>query len=502
MGKGALPVPNDASAQRPATIRETLANREYAAVFAAQAQSSLGDNVARAAVVALVYRQTNSPILSAAAFAVSYLPWLGVGALLAAWAERHPYRRTMIGCDLLRAGIMLALAALPGLPTGLIIALLFGNALLSPPFDASRSALMPQLLHGEQYVTAIVLNRTTGQVSLIAGYALGAVLVAVNGSLALLVNGLTFAVSALVISLLVRERQPELKPEQHTNLLREAADGYRVVFRSPVMRSIALVVFCGVCFGVVPEGLAAAWAAHLAGHSDAFGFGVIMTAAAAGFVIGSALITWLLPPQRRVALIRPLAIITPLALVPALLDPSLPAIVVMTVVAGASLAITLPAGNGLFVQVLPPAYRARAFGVMQSGVHLLQGGAIVLTGWLATYYPLPDVVGYFGIAGLAATVLIIASWPAQATIADAIAANKVRAAAAQYAAAHGGIDDLGEVTIDLARVALPARRRPSPGPRREPPMADPAERTVDLTERTTELGGLPPAPPSQAARHS
>jgi MFS family permease len=493
------------STKRSATIRETLANREFAALFTAQAQSSLGDNVARAAVVALVYRQTNSPVLSAAAFAVSYLPWLGFGALLSAWAERHPYRRTMIGCDLIRAGIMGLLAAFPGLPIGLIITLLFANALLSPPFDASRSALMPQLLQGEKYVTAVTLNRTTGQIALIAGYALGALLASYDGSLALLLNGVTFAISAGLITLSVKERQPSLKAEEHTNLLREAVDGYRVVFRSPVMRSIALVVFCGVCFGVVPEGLAAAWAADLAGHDDTFGFGVIMTAAAAGFVIGSALVTWLLRPQRRVALIRPMAVVTPLSLVPALLHPALPVVVVMTVFAGASLAITLPAGNGLFVQVLPPAFRARAFGVMQSGVHLLQGGAIVLTGWLATSYSLPDVVGYFGIAGLGATVLIIASWPAKATIADAIAANKVRVAAQQYAANRTeGFDDIGEVTIDLARVPLPPRRRPSPGPlvRREPPMADPAERTVDLSERTTELGGLPPAPPSQTARHS
>src|SRR4051812_10378884 len=120
-GRGALRVSNpEESAKRPATIRETLANREYAAIFTAQAQSSLGDNVARAAVVALVYRQTNSPILSAAAFAVSYLPWLGVGALLSAWAERHPYRRTMIGCDLIRAAIMVGLAAFPGLHISLI----------------------------------------------------------------------------------------------------------------------------------------------------------------------------------------------------------------------------------------------------------------------------------------------------------------------------------------------------------------------------------------------
>ncbi|MEV6924167.1 MFS transporter [Dactylosporangium sp. NPDC051485] len=486
----------DESAQRSATIRQTLANREYAAVFTAQAQSVLGDNVARAAIVALIYGHTRSPVVAAAAFAVSYLPWLGLGAVLTAWAERHPYRRTMIGCDVLRAGIMLVLAVFPHAHSSVLIALLFFSALLAPPFDSSRSALMPRLLHGEQYVTAITLNRTTAQLALICGYGLGALLVSVNDRAALVFNAVTFAISAVIVSTLVKEYPPSLKAEQHTGLLREALDGYRIVFRSQVMRSIALVVFCGVSIGVIPEGLAAAWAAHLAGNKpDTFGFGVIMIASAVGFVVGSALVTWQLRPQRRIALIRPVAIVTPLALVPALLDPDLVVVAVMTVVAGASLAITMPAGNGLFVQVLPPAYRARAFGVMQSGVHLCQGAAALISGWLASYYALPAVVGYFAIGGAAAMALIIAAWPSKASIADAIAANKVVIAAEQHAAAAGPgrIDEFGEVTIDLGRAPLPARRRPSPGP---------SERTVDLSERTAELGGLPPPPPSQAARHS
>ena len=495
----------DESAQRPATIRETLANREFAAAFWAQAQSSLGDNVARAAIVAVVYGQTNSPALSAAAFAISYLPWLGFGALLSAWAERHAYRSTMIGCDLIRAGIMFLLAAFPHAPVGLLIVLLFANALLSPPFDSARSALLPQLITGEQYVTGISITRTTAQIALVAGYGLGALLVSIDDSAALLFNAVTFSLSALLVRVLIKERPPSLRVEQHTNLVREAIDGYRVVFRSAVMRSIALVVFSGVAFGVIPEGMAAAWAAHLDGRADSFAFGAILIAAACGYVAGSALVTWLLRPQRRVALIRPLALVTPLALVPALFDPGLVVVVLMTVLGGASLAITLPAGNGLFVQVLPPSYRARAFGVMQSGMHLIQGAAVMLTGWLALHYGLPNVVGFMGIAGVGIMVLIIASWPTRATVADSIAANKVRVAAEAHASTSpGSIDDFGEVTIDLGRAAPPPRRRPSPGPsvRREPVMADPAERTVDLTERTAELGGLPPAPPSQAARHS
>lgn len=494
----------DESANRRATISETLANREYLALFTANSLSWFGDNVARAAVIALVYLRTQSPIASAAAFAVSYLPWLGIGAVLSAIAERHSYRKIMIGSDLIRMVIMVALGFFGGLPTAALIALLFLGALLSPPFDSARSALLPRILEGERYVTALTLQRSAGQITLIAGYAAGAALTAVDSRIALFFNAATFAVSALLVALRVKERAPSLRVEQRTNLLRETADGYSVVFRSPVMRAIALVVFCGVCFGVVPEGLAAAWSANLAGGPNAIYLGVIMVAAAFGFVLGSVLVTWLVKPQQRVKLIRPVAVITPLALVPALFDPNIVGVVVMTLISGAALAGTLPATNGLFVQVLPPGYRARAFGVIQSGVHLIQGGAIVFTGWLAGHHPLPQVVGYFSIAGVAAMAIILTMWPAQATIADAIVANKVRVAAEQQASEQGGRpDEFGEVTIDLGRGPLPSRRRPSPGPsvRRQPAILDPAERTVDLSEHTAELGGLPPPPP-RPARHS
>ncbi|MET7417441.1 MFS transporter [Dactylosporangium sp. NPDC005555] len=484
----------DESAERPAGVREVLRDREYLAVFTASTLSWFGDSAARAAVIALVYMRTESPIASAAAFAISYLPWLGIGAVLAAISERHSYRKIMILSDLARMTIMTALAVFGGLPVGALIGLLFISALLSPPFDSARSALLPRLLRGEQYVTALTLQRTSGQFALIAGYAVGAALTAVDARYALLLNAASFGASALLLAVWVKERVPSLTADKRSNLVREAAEGYTVVFRSPVMRSIALVVFCGVCFGVVPEGLAAAWTADLAGGPNAVYLGMIMVAAAIGFVAGSVVMTWLVSPQRRIAFIRPFALLTPLVLVPALFDLNIYGVVLMTLISGAALSGTLPATNGLFVQVLPPAYRARAFGVMQSGVHLIQGGSILFTGWLASHYPLPQVVGYFAIFGVIAMAVIVTTWPAHATIADAIAANKVRVAAEEHAAPPGGGEDFGEVTIDLGRAPLAARRpRPSPGPvQRRVPVADPPERTVDLSERTTDLGALPP----------
>ncbi|MFC5007020.1 MFS transporter [Dactylosporangium cerinum] len=484
----------DESTDGPASAREVLTDREYLAVFAASALSWFGDSAARAAVIALVYLRTESPIASAAAFAISYLPWLGIGAVLSAITERHSYRKIMILSDLIRMGIMVALAVFGGLPVAGLIGLLFVSALLSPPFDSARSALLPRILQGERYVTALTLQRTAGQFALIAGYAVGAALTAVDARYALLLNAATFGVSALLVTLRVKERTPSLTADKRSNLMRETVEGYTVVFRSPVMRSIALVVFCGVCFGVVPEGLAAAWSADLADGPNAVYLGTIMVASAVGFLAGSIVMTWLVKPQRRNAYIRPFALITPLALVPALFDLNIYGVVAMTLISGGALAGTLPATNGLFVQVLPPAYRARAFGVMQSGVHLVQGGSILFTGWLASHNPLPQVVGYFAIAGVVIMAGIVATWPAQATVADAIAANKVRVAADEHAGTPGTDEQFGEVTIDLGRAPLPTRRpRPSPGPsQRRMPAVDPSERTVDLSERTAELGALPP----------
>jgi MFS family permease len=114
-----------------------LANREYLAVFTGSALAWFGDNAARAAVTALVFDQTRSVAASGPTFAISFLPWLGIGPVLAAMAERYEYRRVMIFCDMVRM-VLMGLIAMPNMPVAALIALLFATALLNPPFEATR----------------------------------------------------------------------------------------------------------------------------------------------------------------------------------------------------------------------------------------------------------------------------------------------------------------------------------------------------------------------------
>jgi len=401
-----------AAGERQATFREVFSQPEYRAVYLASALSWIGDYIAKAAITVLVYEQTQSVALSAAAFAVSYLPWLLGGPLLATIAERSPYRTVMVSADLFRM-VLIGLIALIEMPAPLLLVVIFLCTLANPPSQAARSALLPVILAGDRLVVGLSVNLTTGQAAQVTGYLAGAAIAAVNPRLALAIDAGTYAVSAVLIRLGVRARPPAMAAAHRSHLLRETADGFRIVFGTPVLRSIAVLVFAAMLFAIVPEGLAAAWAATL-GESEArrgVSQGLIMAASPAGFIIGGLVTARLIRPDVRRALIRPFAVLAPLSLVPALFSPSAIGIALMAATCGFAVAGMMPAANGLFVQALPHGFRARAFGVMQSGTQVMQGAAVLATGLLAEHNPIPRVVGLWSLAGVVLILLAATQWP-------------------------------------------------------------------------------------------
>ncbi|MGE5828707.1 MAG: MFS transporter [Micromonosporaceae bacterium] len=385
---------------------------EFRAIYVAGTLSWVGDYLARAAVTALVYQMTDSAMYSAAAFAISYAPWLLGGSLLVALAERYPYRTVMIICDVLRM-VLMAAVAIPHLEPPAMLGLLLGAALLTPPFDAARSATLPTILEGDRYVVGVAIHATTAQPAQIVGYLLGGALAtAYDPRWALVINSATFAISAILVRWGVRLRKPALTADRRTHLLAETADGFRLVFRTPALRAIALVVFGAALFVVVPEGLAAAWAADLTDGSDSGWIqGMIMAAVPLGWILGGLSVSRLVPPRTRRRLIRPFAIFAPLALVPAVTSPDASVVAVLAGLCGFAMGGLVPVANGLFVRALPDAYRARAFGVMQGGLALLQGRALLVTGALASRFSLPVVVGLWSLGGVFLMTLLSARWP-------------------------------------------------------------------------------------------
>ena len=409
------------SDDRPVTFRDVFAVSEYRAVWFALVASWIGDYLARAAVVVLVYQQTESVTLSAAAFAVSYVPWLLFGTVLSALAERHAYRGVMVVCDLARMS-MIAVLAIPGVPWPLVMAVMFVVTLGGVPIQAARSALMPLLMDRGRLAVAMAANATTVQAAQVGGYLAGATLAAaVDPQLAIGFVAVLFATSALLIRVGVVPRPPAVPEEQRSALLRETAAGFRLVFGDRVLRSIALMVFAMAAFAIVPEGLAAGWAAHDAHDSATRGIdqGLIMAAGPVGFVIGGLAIGRLVSQETRHRLIGPFAVLAPLVLVPALTAPPVPVVVLLTMLSGVAQGGLMPTLNTQFVLTLPHGYRARAFGVMQQGLQVCQGGAVLITGVLAEHSSVPLVVGLWSVAGVISMMLLAGRWP-RTTSADAV----------------------------------------------------------------------------------
>lgn len=404
--------------EHSATYREVFAVPELSALFGSFSISKAASMLARVAVTFLIFKATNSPLMSAAAYGLTYAPYLGPAQLLATLADRLPYRTTMVVADFLRV-ILIGLVALPGMPVPIMLILVFTSATVEPAYQASRSALLPKLVHGDVLTLAMSVYLTLGQTAQLFGYMLGGVIAAIDPHIALMVNSACFAVSGFILLTFVKHRPPDSTNLVRRNIFVETGQGFKLVFGNRVLRVIALVVFTTVTFTVMPEGAAASWAHELNG--GAVLQGTIMASAPVATIVSSILFTRFTRPSLRQKLIRPLVLLAPAALIPALFGPSGPWVVVIAVVCNLTLASLTPL-NAIFIKAVPDGFRARGFSVIQSGMAIIQGAAVVSVGVFAQLgLKVSLSIGIWGVAGTAVVLLLLVMWPSSGEFDKAVA---------------------------------------------------------------------------------
>ncbi|NUR92490.1 MAG: MFS transporter, partial [Nonomuraea sp.] len=136
---------------KAATFREVFAVGEFRVLFGSFTLLVVGDSIKMLALSVLVYAQTGSPGLSAAAYMVGWLPYIFGGMFLLSLADRLPPRALMIAGELVRVVVCLLLA-FAGMPIVAMLALVLVSGLFSPVFQAARSALLPEVLPGDAFV--------------------------------------------------------------------------------------------------------------------------------------------------------------------------------------------------------------------------------------------------------------------------------------------------------------------------------------------------------------
>ena len=172
-------------------------------LLASLAVSSLGDWLYNVALLAFVFERTGSPTWLAVTTAVRVLPIVVLGPVGGVLADRYDRRRLIIASDLVRAALMVALAAVVafGLPVVLAPLLAAAATLVSSVHPPAVAASTPRLVDADALQRANAARAAIGQAAIVAGPALGAGVLAVSSpAVAILANAATFLISAVLVA--------------------------------------------------------------------------------------------------------------------------------------------------------------------------------------------------------------------------------------------------------------------------------------------------------------
>jgi DHA3 family macrolide efflux protein-like MFS transporter len=179
-------------------------NGPFSAMWLGQLISSLGDRIHQIALVFLVARATNaSPLALGLVFAAMTVPSFLVGPLAGALVDRWDRKWVMVGSDLLRAAIVIAIPAAATLHVAAVMGLVFLLAVASSFFRPARVAALPQVVPEDDLLTANSAMWVADTVSDLAGYGLGGLFVAFLGpalALAFWLDGASYLASAALVA--------------------------------------------------------------------------------------------------------------------------------------------------------------------------------------------------------------------------------------------------------------------------------------------------------------
>jgi MFS family permease len=265
-------------------IRDLLRYEPHSRLFfAAHAQSSLGTGAGYVALLVLAYERLESPWAISLVLLADFLPSMFLGPIFGAAADRWSRRWCAAGADVARALAFVSLAFFDGFAVTLGLALLagVGTGLFRPAVMAG----LPRLVSPAGLPAATSLYGALADLGFTIGPALAGVgLLLAGPETVMLVNGLSFAASAVVLT-----RVPlgggDRRAEQRS-LVSEARAGVRAVARMPGLRAViagssVVVLFAGL-FNVGELLLAK----DELGAGEA-GFAMLVAAFGLGVVLGS-----------------------------------------------------------------------------------------------------------------------------------------------------------------------------------------------------------------------
>ncbi len=242
-----------ASANKPPSL---FGNRFFQTILLSNVLLQIGIWVRNFAILMYVTEKTNEdPIAISLIYIAEFAPIFIFSFIGGAFADRWRPKRTMIWCDFLSAGsvLIVLLALVNGAWQTIFFATLI-SAILSQFSQPSAMRMFKYHLAPEQLQQAMAFFQSLVAIFMVGGPSLGIWAFhkfGIEASVA--VMGVAFLLSAVVLF-----RLPEVKEEGtaaqagERSLKRELAEGFRYVWRSPVLKWLGVTfALAGLAVGIV-----------------------------------------------------------------------------------------------------------------------------------------------------------------------------------------------------------------------------------------------------------
>jgi len=349
----------------PVAALRPLRHRRFALIWTGSLVSNIGTWMQTVAVGALVTGITGNPIWTAVSFVAAFLPngiLAPIGGALADRLDRRKFAMVGTGVEGAIAAVLAIVVARGTTDPYLITALVFLAGCVGALRMPFQQAMLPDLVPKEDVVGAISLGSAQWNLGRVIGPALaGLVIVAGSFAAAFAANAISF-LAVIIAFAFVRVPPPEAADE-HPGLLSHMRAGAGTVRRVPALRSAMVLIALTAAFAAPFIALIPAFAALLskaAGPEALAGAtGAMTTAQGVGAVTASLLFPSLVERYGRVRMLGVVLFVTPLALIPYALSPSVAAAVVAIVFVGGAYICVLSGLSAVMQLGAPAAFRGR-----------------------------------------------------------------------------------------------------------------------------------------------
>lgn len=394
-------------------------NRNYRLTWTGQVVSEVGDNFNNVAVFALVMQQTQSGLAVSGVMLARAVAMLVAGPVAGVVLDRVDRRKVMILSDVVRAVIALGFIFCIGEKS--VWPLLACSAALmfaSPFFTSGRASILPVIASPAELHTANSLTQTTQWTSVAIGAFLGgATSKGLGYEAAFLFNALSFAVSAVCISLIragsgrgFKAERRDLSEDRVARPWHEYREGLRYMAGTPLIFAIALIGVGWATGGGASQILFSLFGETVF-HRGAAGIGEVWGCAGIGLIAGGLVAnTWgrklsFRAYKRVVALCY---VVHGGAYVLFSLSRNYPAALFFIGLSRAAVAVSSVLNFSQVLRHVPNEFRGRVFSTMESMVWATMMVSMVVAG-IASVDTDPRVIGV--VAGcLSSTTAIVWAW--------------------------------------------------------------------------------------------